>query len=94
MCTPLDLKYLEILHSGTIKFTLYMCINIVGKNGIISQILKMFKPFLICKVPCHIYLYQVQSSPISKVSTVDMFFGMQMLSSLFIALARTVANLR
>jgi hypothetical protein len=45
-------------------------------------------------VPCHIYLYQVQSSPISKVSTVDMFFGMQMLSSLLIALARTVANLR
>ena len=55
---------------------------------------KLLNLFLICKVPCHIYLYQVQSSPISKVSTVDMFFGMQMLSSLFIALARTIANLR
>ena len=81
-------------HSGTIKFTLYMCIYIVAKNRSFLEFEKFLKPFLNYKVPCHIYLYQVQSSPISKVSTVDMFFGMQMLSSLFIALARAVANLR
>ncbi len=32
MCAPLNLQYLEIFHSGTIKFTLYMCIYIVDKN--------------------------------------------------------------
>ncbi len=90
MCAPLNLQYLEILNSGTIKFyTIH-----VAKIRSFSWIWENFKPFLNYKVPCHIYLYQVQSSPISKVSTVDMFFGMQMLSSLFIALARTVANLR
>jgi hypothetical protein len=94
MCAPLNLQYLEILSSGTNKFTLYMCIYIVAKNRSFLEFEKFLKPFLNYKVPCHIYLYQVQSSPISKVSIVDMFFGMQMLSSLFIVLARTVANLR
>ncbi len=33
MCAPLKLQFLEIFHSGTSKFTLYMCIYIVARNG-------------------------------------------------------------
>ncbi len=40
MCAPLSLQYLEILHSGTIKFTLYMCIYIVDKTKTFLKFLK------------------------------------------------------
>ncbi len=53
MCAPLNLQYLEIFHSGTIKFTLYMCIYIVAKARSfleVWEILRAFSKFLKCLV--------------------------------------------